>query len=248
MSNGIVVELYTLKAIFYFIIIIIIIIIITLLLFNINFLIFHFNKLIINLNSFSSLIEKRNSALSLQISRATRSSSQRLHKIRKELKSVINTAKNKWITTTCDKLNESASTQKGTKECWDMVRILKDGLHKPKTSNEKMMWKEDGTRCKSSEENAQVFKEHFKNIYERVPICDRSVLELLPQEPVISGVDHPTTDEEILKAVNSLKNNPPGESGLTFQMFKAIVSSNQTFQLLRSIILDFWGNELRFQN
>ena len=75
-------------------------------------------------------------------------------------------------------------------------------------------------------------------------ICDRSVLELLPQEPVISGVDHPTTDEEILKAVNSLKNNPPGESGLTFQMFKAIVSSNQTFQLLRSIILDFWGNEL----
>ena len=40
------------------------------------------------------------------------------------------------------------------------------------------MRKEDGTRSKSSEENAQVFKEHFKNLYERVPICDRSVLEL----------------------------------------------------------------------
>ena len=80
-----------------------------------------------------SLIEKRNSALSLKISRPTRSSSQRLRKIRKELKSVINTAKNKWITTSCDKLNESASSRKVKKECWDTVRILKNELHKPET-------------------------------------------------------------------------------------------------------------------
>ena len=65
--------------------------------------------------SLRSLIEKRNSALSLKVSRPTRSS-QRLCKIRKELKSAINTAKNKWITTTCDKLNESASSRKGTKD------------------------------------------------------------------------------------------------------------------------------------
>ena len=77
-----------------------------------------------------------------------------------------------------------------------------------------------------------------------IPLYDRSVLELLQQEPVISGVDHPPTDGEILKAVNSLKNNASGESGLTSQMFKAIVSNNQTFQLLRSIILDLWKNEL----
>ena len=107
-----------------------------------------------------------------------------------------------------------------------------------------MMRKEDGTRCKSSEENAQFFKEYFKKLYERVSICDRSVLELLQQEPAISGVDHPPTNEEILKSGNSLKNNPPGEPGLTSQMFKAIVSNNKTLQLLRSITLDFWENEL----
>ena len=93
------------------------------------------------------------------------------------------------------------------------------------------MPKEDVTKCKSSEENAQVFKEHFKKLYERVPIYDSSVLELLQQEPVISGVDHLPTDEEILKVMNSLKNNAPGESGFTSQMFKAIASNNQTFQL-----------------
>ena len=191
-----------------------------------------------------SLTKKRNSALSLKSSRPTRSSSQRLRKIGKELKSAINKAKNKWITTTCDKLNKYASSRKGTKECWDTVTILKKGLHKPETSNEKMMRKEGSTRCKSSEENAQFFKEHFKKLYEHVSICDRSVLELLQQEPVISGVDHPPTNKEILKSGNSLKNNAPGESELTSQMFKAIVSNNQTLQLLRSITLDFWENEL----
>ena len=59
--------------------------------------------------SLKCLTEKRNSDLSLKISRPTRSSSQRLRKIRNELKCVVNTAKNKWITTTCDELNESAS-------------------------------------------------------------------------------------------------------------------------------------------
>ena len=44
--------------------------------------------------------------------------------------------------------------------------------------------------------------------------------------------------------MNSLKNNASGESRFTPLIFKAIVSNNQTFQLLRSIILDFWKNKL----
>ena len=60
-----------------------------------------------------SLTKKRSSALSLKSSRPTRPSSQRLRKIGKELKSAINTAKNIWITSTCDKLNKYASSRKG---------------------------------------------------------------------------------------------------------------------------------------
>ena len=71
------------------------------------------------------------------------------------------------------------------------------------------MRKEDGTYCKSSEENAQVFQDHLKKLFECVPVYDRSVLELLQQEPVISGVDHPPTNNDILKPANSLKNNTP---------------------------------------
>ena len=126
----------------------------------------------------NSLIEKRNSASSLKISGSTRSSSQRLRKIRK-LKSAINTAKNKWISDTCYTLNESASSRIGTKKCWDTARVLKNKLNKPERSTGRMMRKEDGTRRKSNEEKAQVFREHFKKLYERVPMYDGSVLELL---------------------------------------------------------------------
>ena len=189
-----------------------------------------------------ALIEKRNTVLSLNISRPTRSSSQKLHQVRRELKSAVNAAKNKWIVATCHKLNESAS-RKGTKECWDTVRILKNGLQKPKASIERMMRKEDGTRCKSSEENAEVFREHFKKLYERIPVYDISVLDLLQQETALYGLDNLPTDEDILKAVNSLKNNAPGESGLSSQMFKAIIFNNATFDLLKCIIVDFWENE-----
>ena len=55
---------------------------------------------------------------------------------------------------------------------------------------------------------------------------DRSVLELLRQELVISEVDHPPTDDKILKTVNSLKNDSPGESGFSSQIRKVIVSTN----------------------
>ena len=106
-----------------------------------------------------------------------------------------------------------------------------------------MMRKEDGTRCESSEENAEVFLEHFKKLYERIPVYDISVLDLLQQEPAINGLDNLPTDEDILKAVNSLKNNAPGESGLSSQMFKAIISNNATYDLLKCIIVDFWENE-----
>ena len=73
---------------------------------------------------------------------------------------------------------------------------------------------------------------------------DRFVLELSQEEPVISAVDHPLIDDELLKAVNSIKSNAPGVSSLSSQMFKAIDSTNQIYELLKSIILHFYENKL----
>ena len=104
-----------------------------------------------------------------------------------------------------------------------------------------MMKKSDGTKCASPEENAEVFREHFNKLYDREPVFDPTVIDLLERQPVFDGLDHPPTDDEITKATLSLKNNAPGESGLTPQMFKSLLVGDEpeTFTLLKDVILEF---------
>jgi len=192
----------------------------------------------------TSLIEKRNTAMSLKITRTIRSSVQRLRKAQKELKTAINRAKSKWITEMCSTLNESAASQRGTKECWDTVTKLKKGLQKPKASAERMMRKDYGSKCTNSAENAEVFQEHFSKLYEHNPVFDETVLNTIQQEEVADGFDNTPTDDEIKNAVCKLKNNAPGDSGLSPQIFKALLSCDQCYEILKCIINDFWENEL----
>jgi len=70
------------------------------------------------------------------------------------------------------------------------------------------------------------------------------VLNTIQQEEVADGFDNAPTDDEIKNAVRKLKNNAPGDSGLTPQMFKALLSCDQCYEILKCIINDFWENEL----
>jgi len=91
-------------------------------------------------------------------------------------------------------------SNKGTRACCDKVTTLKKGLCKQQPTPEKMMLKEDGSKCKNSEENSEVFRKHFKNLYERTPVYDQEGVKLLPNEPIVDGLDHLPTNDEILKA------------------------------------------------
>ena len=73
----------------------------------------------------------------------------------------------------------------------DRVKILRKGLDKPKPSAIKMMKKHDGSKCVSAEENAEVFRQHFHKLYEREPVFDPMVIDLLESQPVFDGLDHP---------------------------------------------------------
>ena len=93
-----------------------------------------------------SLIKKTNSTLSLKVSRP-----------KKIILEITQNEKRNKILNTCNKLNESASSRKDTKECCDTFRVLRNELNKLEKPIDTMIWKDDSTRCKSSEENAQVF-------------------------------------------------------------------------------------------
>ena len=187
------------------------------------------------------LIEKRNQAMSQKFKRPLRSTYNKLKSARKMLKRTICKSKNDWIISKCRELNKPSNT--GTKLFWDSVNQLKAGLCKTKTSNERSMKKPDGTFCKNPEENATVFQEHFKSLYGRQPSFDASVLDLLDRKEEVLDLDHPPDDEEIIKATRRLKEKAPGDSGIPPLIWKSLIENEETFQLLKDVILEFWHSE-----
>ena len=75
------------------------------------------------------------------------------------------------------------------------------------------MKKPDGTKCKSSEENAEVFRNHFEKLYDRHSTFDPEILNLLEQSPVLTVCEQRPTRNDIRKALCRLKNKAPGDSG-----------------------------------
>ena len=111
-------------------------------------------------------------------------------------------------------LNEGILNARGTKPAWDAVGKLKSGMAKTRPTTVKNMRKPDKSVCKSPEENAAVFKEHFEKLFSREPEYDETVLEMLDQLTPAEGLDHPPTDKEIYDAIKTLRNTGPRESGI----------------------------------
>ena len=106
------------------------------------------------------------------------------------------------------------------------------------------MKRSDGTICNTPVENAEVFQSHFQTLSDREAIYDESALEELPQYPIHQHWNYRPTDEEIRAATRKLKNNAPGESGIMPQVLKCLLYHQETFLLLKTVILQFWNSEI----
>ena len=169
----------------------------------------------------------------------TRLNTSRLQKARKKLKIAVRNAKNNWIQLQCHNIN----TKYGTKQSWDTIKLFKKNLTKTKKSSLKHMKRPDGTSCSTPEENAQVFHSHFQTLFDKEAIYDESVLEELPQHHIHQHCDYRPTDEEIKIATRKLKNNAPGDSGIMPQLLKCLLHHQETFLLLKTVILQIWDSE-----
>ena len=190
------------------------------------------------------LIEARNAAVAQNFGRKMRSKTEKVRLCRKNLKRAVAQARDKWIIKECEKLNENVLQQRGTKPAWDAVGKLKAGLSKTKPSTVKNMKKTDGSACQTPEENAEVFRNHFHQLFSREPDYDASVLDLLDQQPVVKGLDGNPTEEEIKEAINHLRNTAPGDSGLCAQAYKCLMKNGETFTIIKGMVLDFWRTGL----
>ena len=190
----------------------------------------------------SKLIEERNSAMAVSFQHRTRSHTQRLRKARKNLKAAVTEAKNAWIKDKWNQLNKG-HLQKGTATYWQALGEIKKGLSKTASAAVKMMTKDNGTKCVSSEENSEVFRAHFDKLFDRAPDCTKD-FDSLPQLNTPIGIMDVPDDKEIADACRSLKNKAPGVSGLKPQLWKTLLTDDRTFHLIKSLVLDFWISEL----
>ena len=189
----------------------------------------------------SKLVEDRNAAMSSHFKHRTRSVATRLRTARKNLKRAVAEAKNNWIKEKCKQMNE-VCMQRGTGQCWKALSEIKKGLSKTTPAAEKMMTKADGTKCATTEENAEVFRVHFEKLFDRKPDFTSNFNNLPQLDPLLDFHDIPN-DDEIRAACCALKDKAPGESGLLPQLWKALLIEEETFQILKSLILDFWISE-----
>ena len=120
---------------------------------------------------------------------------------RNNLKKAIHRAKSDWIAKICENINTANNRQRETKGFWDGIKAIKRGLDKPPPSKQIMMTKEDGSGCRTPEENAKVFHKHFEKLYNRNDMFDMSVLDLLDQLPV----DHHWAKKQIFWAGKRLE-------------------------------------------
>ena len=166
----------------------------------------------------------------------------RLVSARSTLQATERRCKSQWIADKCAVVNDGIGGA-GGKAAWDTIKVLRNGLKPTRRAPPVKMQKPDGTRAETAEENAAVFANHFESLNGRNPCFDASVINSVRQRSMATGLDHPPTDEDIRLALAKLRNTAPGESGLGAELWKALEATEQTFALLRSIVLHFWETE-----
>ena len=162
---------------------------------------------------------------------------------RAKVKATVSSAKSEWILDKCGKLNDGIADNKGSKDAWGNVKLLRAGLHPPRRAAPTKMKKADGSTAETPEENAEVFAASFEKLYGCAPSVDSSVLDALPQRPEMTDLDHVPTDKEIRRALGKLHHTAPGESGLPAAIWKALGETAESFALVRQIVITFWTSE-----
>jgi hypothetical protein len=190
------------------------------------------------------LIRARNTAFDARHQQPDGGTAERLQRARSMLQAAVRDAKSTWISSQCQRVNEGIVSARGSKAAWDTVSLLRAGLQGVvRRSAPAKMRKSDGTLASTPEENAGVFAEHFTELYGVTQPFDPSVLDQLPQRAVFPGIDGDPTDKEIHWALGRLHDTGPGPSGLPARVWKALGSTEDSFALVRQMVLAFWTSE-----
>ena len=144
-----------------------------------------------------------------------------LKKARKILNNAKIIAKKTWL---AEKIIEMTEINTNPKDAWKATYEIANGMygHHKKATTMKMK-KADGTMAKNNMENAKVFEDHFKKLFNNTTGTnyDPEILAELTGIETDPTLDKTPTRAEIKKAIAKIANEKaPGPNGITTEVYK----------------------------
>jgi hypothetical protein len=133
----------------------------------------------------------------------------------------ISHAKAKWYADICTKIH---GMQMEPQLAWEPIRLLTKGetAHHCKRTN-MVMQMAHGTHATNASENMSVFSPHFYNVFNNHRSTDPKILQHIPQQHTMWGLNDSINYDEFSRAVQKLTNaKAAGLTGVRPKAFKAM--------------------------
>ena len=134
----------------------------------------------------------------------------------------------------------------GSLDSWVAIRELADSLALSKSHVSRDLRKPDGTLSSSLVENSTdgtVFADAFRNLYERQPPFDPTVLNDLPRLPTLFHLAGAPDRALIQRAIARVKDHGPGASGIRASIWKCLATSVAALEIIAGVTHTFWSTE-----
>ena len=177
-------------------------------------------------NELEPSINLRNNIYKLYQSAPTYTTKRILRHTRARICKLVKDAKNKWINNVARNININSKKSNFNTNAWEAIKTLKKGLTNTRKTNTIKLRKPDGSLCNTPNDNADIFHNHFNNLFQAAAPTDPSLLNDLEQLNIQEEGGEIPSDTEIMAAIKKLNNTSPGISGINSSIWKTI-STNQ---------------------
>jgi len=191
----------------------------------------------------STAITRRNLLLRDHTKNLSHHSKKILKDAQHKVKSMVKKAKSDWLLKIANQLNLSTSSCGIKASGWRAIKKIKAGICNISSAKQTPLRKPNNTLCSSTDENADVFLNHFKLLYQRIPSYDPSVIALVQQMPIMHHLAERPNSDEIHKAISKLNDTAPGISGIRSTIWKLLAKDPIMLSHMTKIIHQFWRDE-----
>ena len=150
----------------------------------------------------------------------------------------IRRMQDQWWEKKADELQAFADSN-NSKQFFNSIKAV---YGPPKARSTPLLSADGVTLIKDKTAIRERWREHFSQLLNRPSLVDQTVLDHIPQRPIIEELDNAPSMEEVQKAIKQMSSGKaPGRDGIPAEVYKAL--SNEALQAFHSILTSIWEEE-----